>query len=133
MQQSFHNLVRNTGYVNGYHIEHILAHNEENLTLFTNDEEVFERERNRLGGLLLLRGNANLSSSNETYSNKLRTYVQTLYWNATLHPDTYHSNLDLIQLKSKFNLNLRPMETFGPEELEERHRLLADFIKIIWS
>lgn len=133
MQQSFHNLVRNTGHVNGYHIEHILAHNDENLSLFANDEELFERERNRLGGLLLLRGNANISSSNEKYTNKLRTYVQTLYWNATLHPDTYHSNLDLIQLKNKYNLNLRAMEVFGPEELEERHKLLADIIKIIWN
>jgi len=133
MQQSFHNLVRNTGHVNGYHIEHILAHNEENLSLFSGDEELFERERNRLGGLLLLRGNANISSSNETYTNKLRTYVQTLYWNATLHPDTYHSNLDLMQLKNKYNLKLRAMDVFGPEELEERHKLLADIIKIIWN
>lgn len=133
MQHSFHNLVRNTGTVNGFHIEHILAHNDENIALFNNDEELFERERNRLGGLLLLRGNANISSSNETYENKLRTYAQTLYWNATLHPDTYHSNLDLINLKTRYNLNLRAMESFGAEELEERHRLLAEIIKIIWN
>lgn len=133
MQQTFHNLVRNTGHVNGYHIEHILAHNDENLSLFYNDEELFERERNRLGGLLLLRGNANISSSNESYRNKLKTYVQTLYWNATLHPDTYHSNLDLIQLKNKYNLKLRAMDVFGPDELEERHKLLADIIRLIWN
>ncbi len=45
MQQNFDNLVRNNGYVNGYHVEHILAHNNENLQLFNNDEEVFEREK----------------------------------------------------------------------------------------
>lgn len=133
MQQNFENLIRNNGYVNGYHIEHILSYNEQNLAIFNNDTEVFERERNRLGGLLLLRGNTNQSSGNELYEDKLRTYVQTLYWNSTLHPDTYHSNIDLHLLMRKYNLNIRPMEVFGPEELEERHKLLADIIKIIWN
>lgn len=133
MQQSMENLVRNTGPVNGYHIEHILAHNDENLRSFDGNEEVFERERNRLGGLLLLRGNTNQSSNDEVYSNKLKTYVQTLYWNATLHPDTYHSNLDLKELMNKHKLLFRSMDSFGPIELEERHRLLAQMIQIIWK
>jgi uncharacterized protein with ParB-like and HNH nuclease domain len=133
MQQNFGNLVRNNGYANGYHIEHILSHNDENLELFNGDVEVFERERNRLGGLLLLRGNTNQSSGNEIYDDKLKTYTQTLYWNSTLHPDTYHSNIDLNLLMRKHNLVIRPLPSFGPDELEERHRLLAQFIKIIWN
>lgn len=120
--------------VNGHHVEHILAHNEENLQAFNNDEEVFERERNRLGGLLLLRGNSNQSSGNEPYIEKLKTYAQSLYWNATLHPDTYHSNLDLKSLINRYHLNIRAMgETFGPAELEERHKLLAQMVQIIWK
>jgi uncharacterized protein with ParB-like and HNH nuclease domain len=133
LQQTFDNLVRNNGAVYGYQIEHILAHNPENLEIFNNDEEVFERERNRLGGLLLLRSNTNQSSRNEPYSKKLQTYAQTLYWNATLHPDTYHSNLDLLKLMKNHNLNFRAMEQFGPYQLEERHRLLAQIIQIIWN
>lgn len=133
MQQNFENLVRNTGHVNGYHVEHILAHNDDNLKLFNNDEEVFERERNRLGALLLLRGNSNQSSGNETYEDKLRTYVQSLYWNATLHKDTYHSNLDLKALIAKHNLPIKPLETFGPNEIDERHKLLAQIVQIIWN
>ena len=133
MQQTFNNLVRNSGYSNGYHVEHILSHNEENLALFGNDSEVFERERNRMGGLLLLRGNANQSSGNEPYTEKLKTYVQTLYWNATLHNDTYHSNLDFKSLLSKHNLVIRALPIFGPDELEERHKLLARVIQIIWK
>jgi uncharacterized protein with ParB-like and HNH nuclease domain len=133
MKQSFENLVRNNGTKNGYHIEHILAHNDENIAAFNNDEEVFERERNRLGGLLLLRGNANQSSGNEAYGDKLKTYAESLYWNATLHPDTYHSNLDLKSLISRHRLNIRPMETFGPIELEERHKLLAQIVQKIWE
>ena len=134
MQQTFDNLVRNTGNVNGYHVEHILAHNEENLKLFNEKEEDFERERNRLGGLLLLRGNSNQSSGNETYEDKLKTYAQSLYWNATLHPDTYHSNLDLQKkLIEKHKIPLKPMITFGPAELEERHKILSQIIQIIWE
>jgi len=133
MQQSFDNLVRNSGNVNGHHVEHILAHNDENLAAFNNDEEVFERERNRLGGLLLLRGNANQSSGNEPYADKLKTYAQSLYWNATLHKDTYHSNLDLQSLIYRHNLTIRAMDSFGPSELEERHRLLAQIVQIIWN
>ncbi len=133
LQQTFDNLVRNNGAVYGYQIEHILAHNPENLELFENNEEVFERERNRLGGLLLLRSNTNQSSRNEPYEKKLQTYASTLYWNATLHPDTYHSNLDLLKLMKSHNLRLRPMMKFGHEEIEERHKLLAQIIQIIWS
>lgn len=132
MQQSFNNLVRNNGYANGHHIEHILSRNEENVDLFESDE-VFERERNRLGGLLLLRGNSNQSSGNELYVDKLKTYSQSLYWNATLHPDTYHSNLDFKNFKDKFDLDIHSMERFGPDQLEERHRLLAKIISILWA
>lgn len=133
MQQSFEYLVRNSGTVNGHHIEHILAHNDENFELFKKDSEVFERERNRLGGLLLLKGNTNQSSGKEPYSEKLKTYIQSLYWNATLHPDTYHANLDLQHMMEKYKLKIRHMDTFGPAELEERHKLLAQIVQIIWN
>lgn len=46
-------LVTKKGHVNGFHVEHILARNEENLALFDDDEERFEQQRNRLGGILL--------------------------------------------------------------------------------
>lgn len=129
---NFEYLVRNNGNVNGFHIEHILANNGENLKEFNNDELVFERERNRLGGLLLLKGNTNQSSGKETYPDKLKTYVGTLLWNETLHPDTYHSNLDLKAFMNKNNLVIRPLQSFGSLELEERHKLLAQIIQIIW-
>lgn len=132
MQQNFLNLVKNSGPTNGHHIEHIISRNDENKAMFA-DEEIFERERNRLGGLLLLRGNSNQSSGNEKYIDKLKTYAQSLYWNATLNKDTYHKNLDLAKLKSKFDLDIKPYDKFGPDELEARHRLLAKMIEIIWK
>ena len=67
MKHDFYDLVVNTGSVNGFHIEHILANNSENLKKFEGNQELFERERNRLGGLLLLKGKDNISSKNEIY------------------------------------------------------------------
>ena len=55
-------LVKKTGWVNGFHVEHILSNNDENFELFNNNEELFEQERNRLGGILLLKGKDNISS-----------------------------------------------------------------------
>lgn len=133
MKQSMYNLVVNYGPVNGFHIEHILANNADNLALFDNDEEKFKSERNRLGSLLLLKGQDNISSNNETYEKKLKSYANTLYWNETLREDTYKSKLDFSKMISKYNLNFRPMNEFGQNELEERHKLLYEIVKLIWE
>lgn len=133
VKQSLYDLVQNTGTVNGFHIEHILSENEENKALFNNDEELFEKERNRLGGLLLLKGKDNISSNNELYEYKLKSYANTLYWNETLREDTYKSKLDFSKMIQNYSLNFRPMKVFGPEELEERHKLLFEIIKRIWT
>ena len=126
-------LVTKTSATTGFHVEHILSHNKENLSLFGNDEERFEQERNRLGGILLLKGRDNISSGNEPFREKLRSYANTLYWNETLRQDTYKSNLDMEGLRNRFDLDLRPLDHFGPEDLESRHRLLFEMVKIIWD
>lgn len=133
MRQPTIDLVTKTGAVNGFHIEHILSVNKENLLLFNNDEELFERERNRLGGLLLLKGLDNISSSNETYKNKLKSYANSLYWNETLRKDTYKSKLDFSKMIQTYNLNFYPMDSFGPTELEDRHKLLFQICSCIWK
>ncbi len=132
MKHSFYDLVMNTGSVNGFHIEHILSDNKENLSAFNNSQDLFERERNRLGGLLLLKGKDNQSSNNEPYKKKLKTYANTLYWNETLREDSYKSKLDFSSMIKKHKLNFRALDKFGPEELEERHKLLFDITKIVW-
>lgn len=126
-------LVTKTGAKTGFHVEHILSWNNENKELFDNDEERFEQERNRLGGILLLKGKDNISSNNEPYSEKLKSYANTLYWNETLREDSYKSKLDMKALKTAFGLDLVPLSTFGPNELEARHKLLFQLIEIIWK
>ena len=126
-------LVTKTGTKTGFHVEHILSWNDENRALFGNDEELFERERNRLGGILLLKGRDNISSGNESYSKKLKSYAGTLHWNETLREDSYKSKLDMNALKTGFDLDLAPLEKFGPDELEARHKLLFQLVGIIWK
>lgn len=133
VKHTLYDLVQNTGHVNGFHIEHILADNEENLKLFNEDEEKFKSERNRLGGLLLLKGKDNISSNNETYKKKLKSYANTLYWNETLREDSYKSKLDFTNMIKQYNLNFRHLDSFGQPELEERHKLLYDMVKHIWK
>ena len=132
-RQSIDDLVQKTGSKTGFHIEHILSHNEENLALFDGDEERFEVERNRLGGILLLKGRDNISSNNEPYRDKLRSYDNTLYWNETLREDFYKSKLDFREMQVRHDLGLYPMpDQFGPEELEQRHKWLFQIASIIW-
>lgn len=127
------NVVSKRGAKTGFHVEHILSHNDDNRMLFGDDEERFDLERNRLGGVLLLKGKDNISSSNEAYQDKLKTYANTLYWNETLRADTYKSKLDFAAFQKEHNLDFHALDKFGPEELDYRHRLLFDLSRLIWD
>ena len=126
-------LVTKTGAKTGFHVEHILALNDENKALFGDDEERFEQERNRLGAILLLKGKDNQSSGKEPYRDKLKTYANTLYWNETLRADSYKSKKDMSALMQDYGLELEPLDHFGPDQLEARHKLLFKLVGIIWA
>ncbi|MCG2734760.1 MAG: DUF262 domain-containing protein [Candidatus Methanoperedenaceae archaeon] len=131
--ENYNNLVLNTGQKNGYHIEHNLAHNKENLELFDNNEELFERERNRLGGLVLLKGKDNLSSGSERYVDKLKTYAGTNVWNQTLLEDFYHKKKDFEDFNKRFKLNFKPIPNLNKDMIEERSNIMFNLVKIIWN
>lgn len=133
MKHDLKSLVTKSGPVTGFHIEHILSHNSENLALFDDDEELFDQERNRLGGILLMKGRDNISSNNEVYKEKLQSYANTLYWNETLRQDTYKSKLDFQKFIKDFKLPFRALDQFGPKELQERQLLLFNLACLIWD
>ena len=118
-----------------YHIEHILANDENhhNISLFIDDEH-FIAQRNRLGGLLLLKGADNQSSGNELYEDKLKTYVGngTLFAQ-TLLPDFIHSNTGFKAFAKKHNLDFKTYKKFDGTSIEERQKLLFEMVKIIWK
>ena len=132
LRHTIDELVTRTGAKTGFHIEHILAHNEANLRRYEDDEERFEEDRGRLGAVLLLKGRDNQSSNAESYGEKLKTYANTLYWNETLRADSYKSKLDMKELMSRHRLAIQPYAAFGPDEVEARQKLLFDIASIIW-
>jgi len=139
LQDSLYNFVCGTGKSNAYHIEHILARNDESRELFKNadgesDEMLFENERNRFGGLLLLKGRDNISSSNESYAGKLRTYTGNApYLAQTLVSDFYKSNSAMQNLIQESGLEFEPASEFTREILEKRSKLFYAVTRKIWN
>lgn len=133
MKHSLQELVTLRGAKAGFHIEHILSRNDESLAAFDGDDDRFEVERNRLGGVLLLKGKDNISSGNEPYEEKLKSYANTLYWNETLRRDAYQSKLDFRDFAKSHGLPFRALDKFGQDELDERQRLLFDLSALIWG
>jgi len=132
MRHSLNDLVTLRGAKTGFHIEHILSRNETNLARFEGDEERFEQERNRLGGVLLMKGKDNISSNNEDFCEKLKSYSNTLLWNETLRKDCYQSKLDFKRFIKDNGLEFCAMDSFGPNELEERQKLLFELSSLVW-
>lgn len=136
MKDSVEYIATKTGYKTGYHIEHILCHNETNLSYFK-DEEDFESHRNLLGGLLLLKDRDNISSGNEEYEDKLKTYSSGLVWGHSLCQDFYHANKDMddfnAQFQKEYGMQIHAIDKFDDKALEERNKLLYQLTKIIWE
>ncbi len=115
-----------------YHIEHIIANNPKNITLFS-DEEEFTNQRNRLGGLLLLKGKDNQSSGDEIYDDKLKTYnVVGTYFAKSLLTDMYHKKVEFNKFVTLSKLNFKAYSKYGKDEIEERQQLLFEISKMIW-
>lgn len=136
MKDTVETISTKTSYKLGYHIEHILSHNATNIGYFESEEE-FEVLRNQLGGLLLLKDRDNISSGNEEYSDKLKTYSAGLVWGHTLCNDFHHVNKSLDSfndyLETTCGQKISPIDIFDKAALESRTRLLYDIVKLIWE
>lgn len=136
MQNDVFYVSTKTGNKVGYHIEHILSNNKQNIGYFESEDD-FNQKRNLLGGLLLLKGLNNISSGNELYSDKLKTYSNGFVWGHSLCKDFYHSNKDFDafneKLKKEHNIEFKSYDVFNKDALEERCKLLYGLVKIIWE
>lgn len=122
----------------GYDIEHILSRNAESMGKFDTEEE-FNEKRNMLGGLLLLKGRDNSASQNEPYSEKLKTYASSLYWNQTLTESFYHckqENKDFVEFinsELENGLKLTKIDDFDEQALNDRTKILFKLTQLIWN
>lgn len=138
MENDVNYISTKTGHKTGYHIEHILARNEENKGYFSTEEE-FENQRNRLGGLLLLYNMDNIISNNEEYySGKRKTYNNGLVWGRTLVDSFYHSSNKRFRdfndnFKEDTGMEFKEFDKFDKETLESRSKLLYAVVKKIWK
>jgi len=123
----------------GMHLEHIYAFNNANKQLFLDsngnyDERLFIEVRNRLGAVLLLKDKQNISSGNDKYKKKFKTYEKSnLIWNELLvgHiPDVDKKHLPDI---TPFEKQL-PCEKglFPLNGVSIRQKELFEMVKFIW-
>lgn len=127
---------------NGFHIEHMFANNDKIMEQFLDtegefDEKLFNDQRNRLGAVILMKGNENIRFSNWVYKKKFKSYVNSGFiWNRILTNSINPASLNNCQdpIKNKFK-NYEPDENglLTVEAIEERQQLLFELIKIIYS
>jgi len=136
IQHSVLDLATKTGEKTGFHIEHILSDNATNRGHFDSEDD-FEEKRNRIGGLLILKGRENISSGNEEYHDKLKTYSHGLVWGHSLCKDFYHAQPDFIDfndnMEKELGVSFKPIEKFDKDALEYRSHLLYQIVRKIWE
>lgn len=126
----------------GYHIEHMFARNEKIYEQFLNedgefDEKKFNDERNRLGAVILLKGNENIRASNDIYKDKFNSYVNSGFlWNKILT-----GSINKASINSCSNPIKQHFKSFIPDEsgllpieaINERQHLLFLLIEEIYK
>jgi hypothetical protein len=122
----------------GMHLEHIYTQHTANRALFMRDgvfdEAEFNRTRNLLGMVLLLKDKQNLSSSNEIYEDKQETYSQSnLIWNELLVG--HLPSVDVKNLPETLQIDpILPVDRVFPlNAVEGRQRIMFEAIRSIWS
>ena len=123
----------------GLQLEHILARNEENNRLFLDengifDEASFNKTRNLMGAVLLLKDRHNASSGNDIYKDKMDIYSKSdIIWNQIL---VGHLNeVDLKTIPKTFDFEVQKPDENGLlplEAIEKRQKELFSIIKYIW-
>lgn len=127
---------------NGFHIEHIFANNSDIMNQFLDssgefDEVVFNKQRNRLGALLLFKGNENIRTSNWIYEDKFMSYANSGFvWNRILT-----DSINKASLNSTNNPLVTKFKSYQPDlsgllnksAIDERQELLFEIIKEIWK
>lgn len=126
----------------GFHIEHMFSNNEKIMEQFTDsngefDEKLFIDERNRLGAVILMKGNENIRTSNWVYKKKYKSYQNSGFiWNRILTNSINPASLnncsdDIKQLFKAYEPDDEGLLTI--EAINERQELLFRMITRIYS
>ncbi len=116
-----------------YEVEHIWANHFDRFKEEFEQLTDFERYRNQIGGLLLLRKKVNASLGDLAYEEKLPHYLKNEVLAQSLHSDFYKNNPGFRQTIERYDLPFRAHGTFNKSDLAERSVLFCQLAELIWS
>ena len=112
-------------------IEHILPDDYESYSEFFNDEEDFQRNRQKIGNLILLTSDHNRSYQNMPYSEKVTHYPIDNILAQSLTPSAYANNPKFLKIKNTYGFE--PFEQFDKNAIKSRISLYVNLAKSIWD
>lgn len=127
---------------NGFHIEHMFSNNDLIKNQFLDsegnvDEIYFNKERNKLGALILLKGNENIRTSNWVYYKKIDSYKNSGFiWNRILTGSINKASLNSCHKNIKEKFKSYAPDANGllvKESIDERQKLMIEIIKEIYG
>ena len=116
-----------------YEVEHIWANRWDRHTDEFDDRAEFARERDRIGGLLLVPKSFNASFGDCSYAKKLPHYNSQNLLARSLHPLCYKHNPGFLRFKDRSGLPFIPHEKFDRSVLEQRSNLYRQIAELIWN
>lgn len=132
MTSNFSNYI-NREIRNPYDIEHIISDHYEWYVSEYAEKDVFEKHRNKFGGLLILPMDKNRSLQDLTFDKKLPIYFGENLLAKSLNDDCYKNNPQFKRFYEGQNLKFKPFSVFNKQALLERQELYEELAKKIWN
>ncbi len=120
---------------NPFEIEHIIPDRYERYTAEYADQEEFQRWRNSIGALLLLRKSINASLKDKEYKDKLPKYCSNEgnIYSESLGKVAYQNHPKFKKFVEEHGLIFKEYEQFGKKEITERVWLLVQLVYLVWN
>lgn len=116
-----------------YEVEHIWADHPERHEDEFDHESDFARQRNRIGGLLLLPKSFNASYNDDAYDIKLPHYFKQNILAASLNPQSYEKNPGFVSFLKQSGLGFKAYKQFKSADIVARGQLYRDIAKLVWN
>ena len=123
----------NKGKNKPFEIEHIIPDKFEEYKSIFDSEDDFENTRNKLGNLILIQRGTNQSLGDLPYEQKIIRYSGENLLAQSLCKNSVVSNPNYTNFIKKSELNFRPYNDFGKNEILERNELYKNIFEYIWD
>ncbi len=118
---------------NPFEVEHLWPFNHESMKAEFPSEDEFYRERNHIGGLVLLPKSKNASLNDKPYADKRPQYQGENLLAASLTDLPYTHTPRFTRFRTEQGFEFQPYAAFGKAQQAERRALYSRLIKHIWS